>query len=218
MDSLLRFVDFTRPYWNTAALVLTWLGIGIVYLRRRAQWQRKQFLARVNFSLDYLSGDTLAMRTLLETTASEVWLNEYGVGHVNAAARCASVDQPFLMLADPVDRDFANRAILNVLSERFAEVYLAASLGRPVQTAPHIFGITCEKYGDIRTLKLRVLVIAEQTLIDLFGPSNRGASLSIPNPILRARLTTLRIMHDIYQKGRGARSAVLGHMELGVTA
>jgi len=87
MDHLVAFFEFIRPHLNTIALVLTWLGIAIAYLRRRAQWRGKQFLARVNFSLNYVSGDGLAMRTLLETTASEVWLNEYGVARVLAAAR-----------------------------------------------------------------------------------------------------------------------------------
>jgi hypothetical protein len=216
MDHLLRFFEFMRPHWNTAALVLTWLGIGIAYLRRRSRWRKKQFLARVNFSLNYVAGDGLAMRTLLESTANDVWLNEYGVALVLAAARRAPVEQPFLTLTDPDDRDFANRAVLNVLSERFAETYLAASLGRPVVTAPHVFGITCEKYGDIRTLKLRVLIMAEQTLVELFGPANLAASLNVPNTILRSRLTTLQIMYDLYQKDKSADRPTLGHMDLGV--
>jgi hypothetical protein len=218
MDYLLRFSEFIRPHWNTIALSVTWLGIGIAYIRRRAQWRSKQFLARVNFSLNYVAGDGLAMRTLLETTSSAVWLNEYGVSHVNGAARRATIERPFLILTDPKDQDFANRAVLNVLSERFAETYLAASLNRPVHTVPYVFGITCEKYGDIRTLKLRVLVVAEQTLIELFGPANRAAELKIPTQILSSRLTTLRIMYQQYQEDLRSGLSVLGNMELGVVA
>lgn len=218
MEHLLQFSEFMRPHWNTAALVLTWLGIGFVWMRRRQQWRRKQFLAQVNFSLNYVAEGGLAMRTLLETKASDVWLNEYGVRHVYAAAKRATVDQPYLVLANAQDRDFANRAVLNVLSERFAETYLAASLGLPTRTAPYVFGITFEKYGEIRTLKLRVLVVAEATLVDLFGPQNAATKLRIPNAILQARLTTLRIMYDLYVKDRGAERPTLGHMELGVRA
>jgi hypothetical protein len=218
MDRFIAAFEIIRPHLNTIALALTWLGIAIAYMRRRSQWRSKQFLARVNFSLNYVADNSLAMRTLLETTASEVWLNEYGVAHVLAAARRAAIDQPFLMLDDPSDQDFANRAVLNVLSEHFAETYLAASLGRPVCMAPHVFGITCEKYGDIRTLKVRVLVMAEETLNELFGPENRAATLNIPNMILKSRLTTLRIMYDFHQKDRAANHQVLGQMELGVQA
>jgi hypothetical protein len=216
METVQRFLEFMRPHWNTVALVVTWLGIGVAYMRRRAQWRGKQFLARVNFSLNYVADNGLAMRTLLETTAGEVWLNDFGVGRVLAAARRASVDQPFLTLPEAGDLDFANRAVLNVLSERFAEAYLAASLGRPVRVAPYVFGITCEKYGDIRTLKLRVLVIAEETLAALFGNDNRSASLNVPSTILQARLTTLRVMYDLYRKDRVAERPALGRIELGV--
>jgi hypothetical protein len=212
-----RIFDFLLSHWNTVALVITWVGIGLAYWRRRVQWRTKQFLMRVNFSLNYVADNNLLMRTLLETTTNAVWINEYGIGHVNAAARRTTVDQPFLMLPDQKDREFANRAALNVLSERFAETFVAASLGQPVHTAPYVFGLTCEKYGDIRTLKLRVLVIAERTLVDLFGPENKAAALQIPNGLLRARLNTLRIMYGMYQKDRGSDHPMLGHMELGVS-
>ncbi len=119
------------------------------------------------------------------------------------------------MLEIHKDRDFANRAVLNVLSERFAETYLAASLGRPVVTAPYVFGITCEKYGDIRTLKLRVLVIAQETLLELFG-DNKAAALDLPEVVLRARLTTLRTMYDLYLKDKSTEQPVLGLIELGI--
>jgi hypothetical protein len=150
--------------------------------------------------------------------ANQVWLNEYGIGHVMAAARRTGVDQPFLMLPLPGDQDFANRAALNILSERFAQTFLTASLGRPVTTASYIFGISCEKYGEIRTLKIRVLVIAEQTLIDLFGPENRATALNVPSTLLRARLKTLQIMYDVYQKDKSAAHPILGQLELGVPA
>jgi hypothetical protein len=216
MELMERFLEFMRLHWNTVALVITWLGIGIAYWRRRDQWKRKQFLTRVNFSLNYVDNDDLAMRTLLEITNNQVWINEYGVGHVNAAAARTTIEQPFLMLADSKDREFVNRAALNVLSERFAETFVAASLGQAVHVAPYVFGITCEKYGEIRTLKLRVLVIAEQTLVALFGSENRAAALKLSSGILNSRLKTLRIMYDVYLKDRGAEHPVLGHMQLGV--
>ena len=89
------------------------------------------------------------MRTLLEKPADQVWLNEYGVRKVLAAAQRTTADQPFVLLADPRDMDFANRAVLNRLSERFAPAYLAAALGRPVRAETFRFAITCERVrGD----------------------------------------------------------------------
>ena len=216
MDALWRFFEAVRPHLPLVTLAFTWAGIAFVAWRRRGHWRRKQFLAQVNFSLNYVAGDDLAMRTLLETTASQVWLNDYGVRIVLAAAQKVPVGQPFLVLPNPKDQEFVLRAALNVLSERFAEAYLAASLGLPVRTAPYLFGISCEKYGEIRTLKVRVLLIAEQTLGELFGPAGRANDLHPSSPHLQARLQTLRTMYDLYLKDRASDRPVLGRAELGI--
>ena len=90
------------------------------------------------------SGDTMYSTRpsksppLLETTASEVWLNSYGIGKVFKAAGRTRPDQPFIILSDDEDMGFVKRAVLNVLSEKFADAFLAS----PVQQDPrvtHIF-------------------------------------------------------------------------------
>jgi hypothetical protein len=216
MDTISHFFEFMKPHWNTLALTATWIGIAIVYYRRRAHWRRKSFLAQVNFSLNYVVGPHLAMRTLVEAPANEVWLNEYGVRMIFAAAQKATVEQPFILLRDRADNDFLNRAVLNVLSERFAETFVATALGVPVRRGTFVFAITCEKYDEIRTLKLRVLLIEEKTLLELFGVENRASRLQINNPIYRARLTTLRGLYDLHLKDQGQEKPVLGRVELGV--
>jgi hypothetical protein len=213
-----EFLEDLRPYWTSLALLLTWVGILFVYLRRRYQWRRKQFLTQVNFSLNYVRGVALAMRTLVEVPASQVWLNEHGVRTVLAAAHRAPLDDPFLVLRDPKDMAFANRAVLNVLSQRFANTFLAASLGLPVRTANFVFALTCEKYEEIRTLKLRILIIEEQTLIDLFGPDDGAAKLQVQDVVYRARLQTLRGLYKLYAADRKSDRPVLGEVELGVPA
>jgi hypothetical protein len=216
METIERFLDAMRPHWNTLALTVTWLGIAVVYLRRRAHWRRKTFLAQVNFSLNYVVGRHLAMRTLIESPAHEVWLNDYGVHMIFAAAQKTTVEQPFILLRDAADRDFVNRAVLNVLSERFAEAFVASALGIPVRSGTFLFAITCEKYDKIRTLKLRVLVIQEDALAELFGPANRAAALEVNNPIYRARLETLRGLYDLHLKDQGQERPALGRVELGI--
>jgi hypothetical protein len=213
---IVHYLEILRPHFNTLALLATWAGIGIVYLRRRAQWRRKQFLAQVNFSLNYVADSALAMRTLVERPANQVWLNEHGVRMVLGAARRTTVGHPFILLKDPKDQDFANRAVLNVLSERFAENFVAAALGLPVRTGTFCFAITCEKYEDIRTLKLRVLIVEERSLAELFGPDGAAGKLKVDNPIYRARLATLQRMHELYVRDKGSAHPVLGHLELGV--
>ncbi len=216
MSAVSDFLEAMRPYWSAVALGVTWAGIGIVWWRRRREWSRKQFLSQVNFSLNYVQDNQLVLRTLLEMPASEVWLNEHGTSLVSKASRQASVEQPFISLKNPRDQDFLNRAVLNVLSERFAETYLAAAMGVPVRRESFIFGITCEKYGEIRTLKVRVLVLREQTLLDLFGPTRGIDHLPMTNQVLAARKRTLEVMYRHYCEDQGGPGSILGRVELGL--
>lgn len=216
MENLQHLAEQFKHYWNTIALLATWVGILIVWYRRRTEWRRKQFLNQVNFSLNYVVNNTLAMRTLLETTAQLVWLNDYGVKAVFAAAGKTTVDHPFIVLDDPKDQDFINRAVLNTLSEKFADTYLAAALGGPTRVGSFCFAITCEKYEEIRTVKLRVLIIEERTLLDLFGPGGKGGQLQLTHVVYKARLKSLQAIHDMYLKDKTSDRQVLGHMEMGV--
>jgi hypothetical protein len=216
MDKLHAFLEFMRPHWSWLALVGTWVGIAIIALRRRQHWRSKHFWTQVNFSLNYRIGDQLAMRTLLESTAPEVWPNEYGVRKVLSAAARTTIEQPFILLDDSRDQEFVNRAVLNALSERFAEVFVAASLGLPVRTGTYCFAVTCEKYVEIRTLKLRVLIMEEQALHALFGPEGMAEQLVVKNHVYRARLQTLRGLYALYLEDQKAEHPVLGRMELGV--
>jgi hypothetical protein len=218
METVQRVLEVMRPHWNSLALAVTWLGIVFVAVRRRWQWRQKRFITQVNFSLNYRVGDQLAMRTLLETTAGEVWPNEHGVRQVLALAARATVENPFVLLKKSKDRDFVNRAVLNALSQRFAEVFVAAALGVPVRTATFVFAVTCEKFAEIRTLKLRVLLVEEAALDELFGPGAAADRLDVRNQVYRARLTTLRKLYDLHVKDKGQEQPVLGRVELGVVA
>jgi hypothetical protein len=217
-DTVEHFFELIRPHLSTIALALTWIGVGYAAWRNRSHWRRKQFNATVNFSLNYVHDNTLAMRTLLEADTSRVWLNDYGAGLITAACKKTTAEQPFLLLQDPDDHVFVNRAVLNVLSERFAESYVAAAIGVPVWIGTFYFVLSYERYDIMRTFKLRVLVIEEKTLVRLFGPENEAARLRIGDPWHQARLNTLRGMHDLYLKNATAAQPLLHRVELGVVA
>jgi hypothetical protein len=206
--------EFIRLYGPTVALGATWAGIVYLWWQRRRAWTHKYFLSHVNFSLNYLQDGTLAMRTLLEMPGEEVWLNEHGVELVNAASLKTTVEQPFIQLWEIKDQEFIQRAVLNALSQRYAEGYLAASLGLSVARDQYVFGITCEKQGEIRTLKVRVLIIREPTLIELFGPSRQADSVELPTPWLRARMQTLQTMYQHYLDDQNRANNALGRIEL----
>lgn len=220
MEFLEPVIHFAKQYGSTIALLLTWGGIAVVYLRKRSDWLRKSFLGQVNFSLNYVENNTLLLRTLMEEPANDVWLNDYGVKQVTRAAEQVTLEQPFLLMEDENDMEFIKRAVLNVLSERFAEAFVARAQGVPVKSATYIFGITFEKYADLRTRKLRVLLMEENTLKTLFGPDNQGTNLAVVNPLHQDRLTSLRVMYQLWMKQQGSEQRLhpLGRLELGVVA
>ena len=201
MDILQAILDFLKAYGNTIALTITWIVLLWVYLGKRSDWARKHFLDQVNFSLSLVVDGKLVMRTLLEVPARNVWLNDLGVGKVQSAAKATTPDQPFIQLEVAEDQDFIYRAILNVLSEKFADAYLAQSMGLPVISETYRFTITMERYGDIRTLKMRVLLVKEKELETVFSPNPPGGKkVEVPNALYGARLRTLMAMHDLHIK------------------
>jgi hypothetical protein len=201
MEFFQAIIDFLKQYGSIIALVVTW-GIFLwVWLGKRSDWARKQFLDQVNFSLNLVVDGKLAMRTLAEVPARDVWLNDLGVRKVQAAAKETTPEQPFIILDDPEDMDFVYRAILNVMSEKFAEAYLAQSMGEPVISDTYRFTITMERYGDIRTLKMRVLLVREKDLETLFDPKlPPEKQVKVPNALYGARLKTLQMMHDLHKR------------------
>jgi hypothetical protein len=216
MNVLIDLWERVHPHLTGVGLVLTWLGIIIVYIRRRTAWRKKSFLNQVNFSLNYIENGQLCLRTLLELSATEVWLNDYGIKKVYNAAAKTRHDQPFIHLDDQEDMDFIKRAVLNVLSEKFAEAFLARSMNLPVRTAKYCFAITFENFPDMRTRKIRVLLMEAESLKQLGDPSEQD--LAVAEVRHRDRLTVLRTMRDIYLGKQKWATPVIGEMELGVVA
>lgn len=214
MDTLQWIWDAIRPHLGTIALVLTWLGIGLAYYRKRVHWRAKRFTDQVNFSLNYVDNGALQLRTLLETSTAEVWLNQYGVNIVLAAASKTRSDQPFIVLDDPADMAFVKRAVLNVLSEKFAAAFLATSLKIPVKESPYYFATTFENFPDMRTRKFRVLLVEAQSLADMFGPA--ASEPALLEPIHRDRLQVLKTMAKLAADPKTDERKVLGKVHLGV--
>ena len=194
--------------------MLTWIGIATAYVRKRAQWRTKSFTGHVNFSLNYVADGTLQLRTLLETSTAEVWLNDYGVGLVLAASKKTRADQPFIILSDPVDMAFVKRAALNVLSEKFANAFLATSMGLPVKMATYYFAITFENFKDMRTRKFRVLLVEAQSLASMFGSA--APAPGVVDPVHADRLQVLRTMARLAADPSSDRQQILGRVQLGL--
>ncbi len=218
MDFLVEIWHKIIPHLAMLGFLATWIGIGLVYLKRRSEWRRKSFLNQVNFSLNYIEQGRLCIRTLFETTIAEVLLNNYGINQVLRAAGRTRPDQPFILLDNPNDMDFVNRAVLNTLSERFADAFLARTLNQPVIAATFCFAFTYESYADMRTRKFRVLIVEVEALKRDFTRSTDGADVLVDESRHRDRLEVLRKMRDLYLGITKSNVQILGELELGLPA
>jgi hypothetical protein len=217
METLSAVYEFMKPYFAVIALAVTWVGFGWAWWRLRGQFRRKEFLGHVNFSLN-LFGDTLGMRTLLEVETATVWPNRYGLRLIRAAAAVTTNDNPFIRLKDKDDREYLHRAVKNTLSQLCPEAFIAAALGAPARTGTFLFVVTCERYEEgMRTIKLRVLLIEQNTLREWCKPGGRADQLELP-PFYRPRVRTLKAMHEMDAKEQAGGERVLGRVELGIAA
>jgi len=208
--------SFVNDWASVVGFLITWFGFLYVYMKKRSRWARKNFTEQVNFSLNYVENGQLQLRTVMEDTALRVWLNEYGVKKVLQAADRTTVEQPFMSLEDQSDMSYLKRAVLNVLSEQFAQVFVARALGENIPTREFIFGITCEKYGDLETQKVRVMLIRRQALEEIFSDPEKAEALVLAEPRHQDRVTTLREMHRLLHSLLEKERSMLGVVELGV--
>lgn len=217
MDVIRSVIDFLRTYGGGLGLAFTWGVIGWVYLVKRSDWSRKQFLGQVNFSLNFVVDGQLVMRSLVEVAAQNVWLNDLGVKQVVKAASKTTTDQPFVRLSDTADMEFLYRAVLNVLSEKFADAYLAQAMGLPTRSSVYRFAITMERYSDIRTLKLRVLIASEKDLETIFTPNlPPDQAVKVSNALYASRLKSLQAMHELHRRASEPGVLKLGRVILSV--
>jgi hypothetical protein len=216
MPTLDQIHEFLKPFYSYIALAVTWAGLGWAWWRRKRAWRNKEFLGQVNFTLN-LFADTLQMRTLLELDTDKVWPNTYGVGLLRRAAQRTTLADPFIRLADPADRDYLHRAVKNALSALCAEAFISAAAGGQSKRATFLFAITCERYPEMRTIKLRVLLIEQHALREWCAPGGKAEGLPI-TPYYRTRLLTLQAMHKMDAAAQAGGPTELGRVELGVPA
>jgi hypothetical protein len=160
--------DLAKDHWQKILISLLSLLFGAWYGKHRAKrnWAKKEFLDRINFSLNSVVDGTLRIRTLVEKNVTEVFLNSVAVDKVNHAAGRTTEQSPFLPLAKE-DRWFLLNAVLNEVSEKFAEGFLRRDLGLPVRSDTFLICLTNESAGDLRTRKIRAMVVQRKLLTAL---------------------------------------------------
>jgi len=175
-------------------LVLMTIGWWIGKWRAQKNWKKQEFFDRLNFSLNTLEKGVLKIRTLSEKRCEDVFLNSVASDTVQKLARRTTEKDP--MLAIPInDTWYYLNAILNELSEQFAVGLLRRDLGAPTQSAIYIIALTCEAAGEVRTRKVRAMVIQKSVLATLPAEIPK---LEAPNH--STRWETLRFLSTEYAK------------------
>ena len=216
METLTQIHETLKPYYSYIALAAAWAGFSLAWWRHRREWHNKEFLGQVNFTLN-LFGDTLQMRTLLELDTEKVWPNRYGVQLLRTAAKCTNLKDPFIRLTKAEDRDYLHRAVKNALSALCVPAFISAAVGGGIHRRTFLFALTCERYSEMRTIKLRVLLVEQEALAEWCAPGGKAAQLPMTD-YYRTRLQTLQMMYEMDQKARAGAPHELGRVELGVPA
>ena len=205
-------IEFLNEYWEQIAAVATLCLLLLTSWKARSVWNARDFMTRVNFSLNYVEGNKLRIRTLRETEIDRILLsNRHGRRVVLRAARRTTVEEPFLRLPK-ADSWIVLNSVLNELSEEFAEGFLAASMGMPTKAATFVFAITCEKHRDVRMNKIRVMVVEKSLLLEI----DQLSQVAFERDSHHVRYQTLKTMRDLYLAPE-SRHAVM-EMEIRVPA
>jgi hypothetical protein len=164
-DLLNILSEQAASHWFKFATALACIAAGWYLGKWRARkiWKRKEFFHRVNISLNSFGSGKLLIRTLMEKDAEQIFQNSTAVEHVIAAARRTTADDPIVPLPKDDYWYFLN-AVLNAVTELFAEGEIRRDLGLPVRSERYLLCLTREVEGDLRMQKIRVMVIQKKIL------------------------------------------------------
>lgn len=185
----------------TAAVVTVITGVasflvGRYWGRYQAgrQWKKKEFLDRVIVSLNIFADGGLKIRTVLERSLDEVFLNRVAVDKVLAATKLCTAQQPLLPIAK-ADRWYILNFVLNAVAEQFALGHVRRDAGQPVTVVRYALFLTAELVGDERIRKVRAMLVREDHLKEFPYPDTMPA---LENPWHSVRVETLRAAARAY--------------------
>lgn len=198
MTTLSVVESLIRDHWPAIVVWLLGLALGAWWGRHRArrQWERKEFLHRLNVSLTTIEDGVLRIRTLLEKDIFAIFLNQQAVQRVLDAARHTTETDPILPVAKE-DAWYLLNAVLNEISERFAPGLLKRDMGLDVTSTRYLVCLTHEVAGRVRTQKVRAMVVRRHLLEHLPAEMPRFED---PNHV--TRWGTLQRMAEAYRTRR----------------
>lgn len=197
MDDILQTIlNYAEEHWIKflTAAVFMFVGWILGQRRERRNWEKKEFLDRLNVSLNILKEGKLHIRTLIEKDCEDVFLNDIARKRVLKAAHKTTKDDPILPLPQDEYWHFLN-PILNEVSERFAIGMVHRDAGKPVTRVEYVFCLTNECEGEMRTRKIRAMLIRKELLKKLPEEEPKYES-----PLHKTRWKTLNLMAKAYEQ------------------
>ncbi len=166
--------------------------------RYKAQkvWASKEFFDRVIISLNIFADGHLKIRTVLERSIQEVFLNRIAIDLVEKASKACTVDQPLLVIPK-ADRWYVLNFVLNAVAEHFSVGHVKRDAGVPVASVKYALFLTCEVVGDERIRKVRAMLLRVD-LLETF-PYSAENMPRLENPWHADRIKTLRKASEVYK-------------------
>lgn len=167
MEQILEaLTDWLQDNWIKFLTGLFIMAVGWFFGQRRAQsnWKKKEFLDRLNVSLNTINDGTLLIRTVLEKSCKDVFLNDVAVAAIREASSKTSEADPTLPLSESEYWYYLN-SVLNEVSEQFSEGQLRRDMCLPVTVKRYLICLTSECAGDLKTRKVRAMLI-QSSLLD----------------------------------------------------
>ncbi len=156
--------EHSIKFFTAAAFMLVGWMLG--QRRERLQWERRSFLNRLNVSLNSLADNQLRIRTLIEKPGEEVFLNKVAVARLTKYAQKTRPGEPIIPIPE-ADRWYYLNSVLNEVSEQFSQGQILADNLLPVRRQRYLLCLTCEAEGDVRTRKIRAMLIRKDQLLAL---------------------------------------------------
>ena len=103
-----------------------------------------------------------------KNAARPSFLNSAAVDQIIRVAAKTTAADPILPISDD-DNWFYLNSVLNDLSEQFAVGLLKKDMGGKVDAATYLLALTCEAAGEMKTRKIRAMVIHEGDLVEFAG-------------------------------------------------
>ena len=166
-------------------LILMALGWYFGRVRAAAVWRKQEFLDRLNISLNTITNhfreeetfSKLKIRTISEKRCEEVFLNSAAAANIKKFAKLATEENPILPIPKKECWFYLN-SVLNDLSEQFAVGLLKKDMAGPAITKSYLIAgpaitksyliaLTCEVAGELKTRKIRAMVIQKEVLLNL---------------------------------------------------